>query len=96
MSLLEGINDAFNSPPQSLGGFDELKNIRVMDVYKDGYLVGRGLVGTLPYGAGSIIRMVEDGKEFNADAHHPFGYGGVCISRLDWPVVWPIKVEFTD
>jgi len=96
MSLLEKINDAFNSPPKSLGEFSELKNIREMDVYKDGFLVGRGLVGTLPYGAGSIIQMVEDLNEFNADAHHPFNGWGVCISRFDWPVVWPIKVEFTD
>ena len=93
--MLERINAAFQSPPKSLGGFDELKNIRQMDVYRDGYLVGRGLVGTLPYGAGSIIQM-EDGKEFNADAHHPFNGFGVCISRHEWPVVWPIKVEFTD
>ena len=94
--MLERINAAFNSPPQKVNGFNNLKNIRQMDVYRDGYLVGKGKVGTLPYGAGSIIQMVEDGKEYNADAHRPFGYGGVCISRLDWPVVWPIKVEFTD
>ena len=94
--MLEGINWAFNSPPQSLGGFDELKNIRLMDVYRDGYLVGKGKVGTLPYGAGSIIQMVEDGKEFNAASRHPFNGSGVCISRLPWPVVWPRVVKFTD
>ncbi len=93
--MLEKINDAFNSPPKSLGGFNELKNVREMDVYKDGFLVGKGKVGTLPYGSGSIIQM-EGGKEYNADAHRPFSYGGVCISRLDWPVVWPIVVEFSD
>ena len=92
--MLERINAAFNSPPQEIGGFGELKNIRKMDVYRDGVLVGKGKVGTLPYGAGSIIQIKN--KEYNADAHRPFGYGGVCISRLDWPVVWPIKVEFTD
>ena len=95
MNLLERINDAFNSPPQEIGGFEELKNIRVMDVYKDGFLVGKGKVGTLPYGSGSIIQM-EGGEEFNADAHHPFNGFGVCISRHEWPVVWPIKVEFMD
>ena len=94
MSLLEGINWAFNSPPQEIGKFGDLKNIREMDVYKDGYLVGKGLVGTLPYGAGSVILM--DGKEFNADSRHPFNGSGVCISRLPWPVVWPRVVKFTD
>ena len=95
MNLMERINDAFNSPPKEIGGFDELKNIRKMDVYKDGFLVGRGLVGTLPYGAGSIIQM-EGGKEYNADSRHPFNGSGVCISRLPWPVVWPRVVEFMD
>ncbi len=96
MNLLERINAAFNSPPKQIAKFDELKNIRQMDVYRDGFLVGKGLVGTLPYGSGSIIQMMEDGKEFNADAHHPFNGSGVCISRFDWPVVWPMKIEFTD
>ncbi|KKN35556.1 hypothetical protein LCGC14_0782470 [marine sediment metagenome] len=94
--MLERINGAFNSPPQEIKTFDELKNIRKMDVYKDGFFVGKGLVGTLPYGSGSIIQMIDDGREHNADAHRPFGYGGVCISRLEWPVVWPIEVRFTD
>ena len=92
--MLERINAAFSSPPKEIGGFNELKNIRRMDVYKGGFLVGKGLVGTLPYGAGSVIQM--DGKEFNADAHHPFNGYGVCISRHEWPVVWPIVVEFMD
>ena len=93
--MLERINAAFSSPPKEIGGFNELGNIRQMDVYRDGYLVGRGLVGTLPYGAGSVIQM-EDGKEFNADSRHPFNGSGVCISRLPWPVVWPRVVRFMD
>ena len=93
--MLERINAAFNSPPKQIAKFDELKNIREMDVYKDGFLVGKGLVGTLPYGSGSIIQM-EGGEEFNADARHPFNGSGVCISRLPWPVVWPRVVKFMD
>jgi hypothetical protein len=94
MRLTERINNAFNSPPKVIEKFEQLKNIREMDVYKDGIKIGRGLVGTLPYGAGSIIKM--QGKEYNADSHHPFNGAGVSITRHNWPVIWPIKAEFTD
>lgn len=98
-SLVEKIVDAINSQPRNISSFEELKNIRTMKVWKDGKLLGEGEVGTLPYGAGSVVRI--NGKVFFADGHTPFDSEGVNLCRSttfrhDAEVQFPLTVEYSD
>ena len=99
MNLTGRISEAFSSPPETVESFEHLKNIREMTVYKGLKNLGVGRVGTLPYGAGTIVEI--NGRHFYADSHTPFNGEGVRLAPKgvfahDKHPTWPITVKNSD
>jgi len=96
MNLTNRIVEAGNSPDITVNSFEELKNIREMDVYLNGRKIGVGAVGTLPYGVGHLIKM--NNKIMISDAHWPFNGSGVVLEprKRFQEASFPITASYMD